>query len=250
MINGLIILIRHANREPIYHWTIFDNCSTNLDAPLIPSAKSTVDCFKRQLNEIYPNWFEKMNFKSSPVQRCIDTLKLFNGLCWSVQLDVGEFVRRSSPIEIDDAFQFKLESNYEFVPDLPEIIYLRELIKEPIIYKSDLYDVWSTRMCYLETIDHSHLNYHILNDKIWVKIEILTTQYYNEFFTPDILIKLKNIVTHININDFICTHDTLIFGLAKLFKSNIELPLPIYLSSIRIEFYDTINVYYNDLPLI
>jgi len=234
------IFIRHANREPINHWPIIDGQNLrNYNAPLLPSANNSVEQLVNAFNKIESySQLCQSNLISSPVKRCIDTVKLFQ-----------KFWETNNKITIEEKYQFLIDPKYysEFdklhTMNNDVLIRLGKLLNIEITYQMQLYELWTTRICY---IDMGYKN-NILYDPIWQEVEPVLQTLYNCFFL--FYKDKKHFPPTDGKSEFICTHDNLIFYLAKFYQNTQEeLKLPKYLSNIRIEHWsNSCRIYYDNL---
>lgn len=252
-----IIFIRHANREPI---AIFKEIHIDYDiltsrlidlmkdpsqAQLIEKGRENASAFGEVIRKKHGE-----NFKlfSSPVKRCQDTIY---------------HLTNRTDIVVDDVFRFSVSkifkknytlSNYA-VETMGNSTNLRQYIstnlgvsfEEPL----DFYYIYSSLKCY-EDMGVNLNNYitPIIREIFCAE----TVNLYNDFFDRYAETNRKHMMDVLNSlpneSSIVCTHDHLIFALAKCYTKK-KLCLPEYLSNIRFEYFSngTIKIYYDDVEL-
>ncbi|AYV85617.1 MAG: putative ORFan [Satyrvirus sp.] len=278
----IIILVRHANREPITKLPSIekllnnDNMTTNSDAKLLPIGHQNSIKFGDDIRKIYElddNFISNMVFLSSPFERCRDTLtNIATGLKLKVNFEIIDteklkieskhYVVKFEDItgEFDKLF-FKYE---KLIDKLGNIFGFQNEFSEDDLKNNinrrlklaKLYDYYSSMACYkdmgIDTIK-------FMDEELEKEFEEATLNVYNIMHHNNqfmISSHIKNIISDlINLDSNLvigCTHDTLIFIIAKFFshihKTNFNYELPHYLSNIRIEEWTdgVFRIYYNN----
>jgi hypothetical protein len=187
-----------------------------------------------------------MKIYSSPVDRCIHTVSVLNN---TVNIDPNLFYNFNKPfynksLEIEEIKKF-INDNEDAIKNLEKTFDID--LSHPI----SIYDLHSSLHCYNE------LNYNVDNNLLKI-VDDLACHIYNIYYKHYNINHnnheefLKYILEFPSTYNVFCTHDTMVFGLAKylqkLNKNDYNISLPIYCSNIRIEEYDDekIRIFYNN----
>lgn len=281
ILKKLIIIARHGPREPISYfkklpkniWPSKGIVKNGKDAQM--TKKGLLYCLYNgiKFKHIYNNFIDiencDINIFSSPVKRCIDSVKFFMKCFTKQKIDIYQdiFLAGFQKLNFEQIKEYKKHkktlkiNNKNLNKQLLKIFGFK--VTEPWNY----FEAYSILCCY-------KFEKYVL-PKEWTveldnELEKYAREFYNKFYdnincskhiSGDIMKKIKSILKNDYLENqqifYMSTHDTNLMALLKLYNSNEYYKIPKFSSNVRIEVWESndklypmgksTRIYYDDL---